>query len=53
MCGERTAYYLCCVKMRDQTLTVLLGIGAVAAGIAFMAFLAAFLFSIYVSFFAA
>jgi len=48
-----TAYYVFCMKMRDQALNVVLGIGTVAAGIAFMAFLAAFLFSIYVSFFAA
>ncbi|WP_162938908.1 hypothetical protein [Brevundimonas naejangsanensis] len=50
--SERTAYYVYGMKIRDQALTVVLSIGAVAAGIAFMAFLAAFLFSVYVSFFA-
>lgn len=40
------------MKVRDQALTVVLSVGAVAAGIAFLMFLAAFLFSVYVAFFA-
>ena len=52
MSFDITAYYVFCMKMRGQALNVVLGIGTVAAGIAFLVFLAAFLFSIYASFFA-
>lgn len=40
------------MKIREQALGVVLGIGGIAAGIAFLIFLAAYLFSVYVSFFA-